>query len=128
MSHVPHFHIWLPSGRTLCDRFGRAASDEELSAFKETLRPCGACLLAADFIRSDSLALVAEHGQPDITPDEAVQLLADLTSGWGNRMDADYVRELLKKINYDYPQWVDPEIANAGAIRGKEDDGDDRHA
>lgn len=78
-------HVWLPDGRSLCDRAARPAEDrvptpEEFDAEVAAIDvapACGACLLLVTHIRLEASAIVAEAREAwPGTPSAAWNLLA----------------------------------------------------
>ena len=87
-------HVWLPDGRSLCDRYarpagGRVPTPEEFDgeeAAIDAAPACGACLLLVARLRAESAAILghAPGAWPE-TPSAAWGLLAG--THWAERMD-----------------------------------------
>ena len=87
-------HVWLPDGRSLCDRYarpaeGRVPTPEEFdaeAAATDAAPACGACMLLVARLRTESAAILghAPGAWPE-TPSAAWGLLAG--TRWAERMD-----------------------------------------
>lgn len=87
-------HVWLPDGRSLCDRHAPLADDrvptpEEFDgevAVIEAAPACGACLVLVDRIRVEAAAILSDA--PDVwpqTPSASRALLAG--TRWAHRLN-----------------------------------------
>ena len=94
MSQKRHFHLWLPSGRSLCDRhdFAEASKREP----DEEVYTCGACCLAHEILSVQREYLVKGFGQPDSDPDGWVDTLGE--TRWAQTVDLDQVRDEVEDL------------------------------
>jgi len=87
-------HVWLPDGRSLCDRYtrpaeGRVPTPEEFDAevaSTDDAPACGACMLLVARLRTEAAAILghAPGAWPE-TPSAAWSLLAG--TRWAERLD-----------------------------------------
>jgi hypothetical protein len=87
-------HVWLPDGRSLCDRFARPAegpvpTPEEFDAglaSADAAAACGPCLLLVERLRVEAAAIIAHApGTWPEAPSAAWTLLAG--TRWAERLD-----------------------------------------
>lgn len=90
-------HVWMPDGRSLCDRRARPAArtDAEFEEHQKRAKnapSCGPCLLLVTAIRRMAAATLQNH--PDVwppRPSEAWRSLKD--TRWSNRYDVDEIAD-----------------------------------
>lgn len=78
MSDPVTVHVWLPTGRSLCDRRARRrltkADDlDEVRKAEEAAPACGSCMLIASTIRGG--AYVLYRTQPSVWPPEPLEAI-----------------------------------------------------
>lgn len=87
-------HVWMPDGRSLCDRRARPERGGAVPAVEEheaeraiaaSAPACGACLMLVSYLRTDAAVLLEQASVYPETPSTAWRSLAG--TRWAHRFD-----------------------------------------